>query len=141
MDCPFKIGAEIMDNKKVFYVSIICLIIGLILTTVQVVNYVTYDTVDAKVVDFIVHKSARNKRGANYEVLEYEYKSETYTSERKVVFRSNSKDVGTTKSIKINPKNPEKIFNHTYWVVFFALDVTAILFIFFSKKGLQKTVD
>lgn len=130
-----------MDNKKVFFVSIICLVIGLILTTVQVVNYVTYDTVEAKVVDFKVHKSARNKRGANYEVLEYEYKGEAYVSERKVVFRSNSKDVGRVKSIKINPNKPEKIFNHTYWVVFFALDATALLFIFFSKKDYKKTVD
>ena len=124
-----------MDNKKVFLISIICLVIGLILTTVQVVNYATYDTVEAKVVDFKIYKSANNKRGANYEVLEYEYKGETYTVERKVVFRSNSKDVGTIKSIKINPNNPKKIFNHTYWVVFLALDATAILFIFFSKKG------
>lgn len=130
-----------MDNKKVFYISLICLAIGLILTMVQVVNFATYDTVEAKVVDFKVYKSERNKRGANYEVLEYEYKGETYTVERKVVFRSNSKDVGTVKSVKINPNNPKKIFNHTYWVVFFALDATAILFIFISKKGLQKTVD
>ena len=130
-----------MNNKKVFYISLICLAIGLILTMVQVVTFVTYDSVDAKVLDFKVYKSERNKRGANYEVLEYEYKGETYTSERKVVFRSNSKDIGTVKPIKINPNKPVKIFNHTYWVVFFALDATAILFIFISKKGLQKTVD
>ena len=130
-----------MDNKKVFYISIICLVIGLILTTAHVINYVVYDTVEAQVVDFKVYKSARNKRGANYEVLEYEYKGETYVSERKVVFRSNSKDVGSVKSIKINPNKPEKVFNHTYWVVFIALDVTALLFIIFSKKGFQKIVD
>ena len=130
-----------MDNKKIFYISIICLVIGLILTSIQIVNFVIYDTVEAKVVDFKVYKSARNKRGSNYEVLEYEYNGETYVSERKVVFRSNSKDVGSVKSIKINPNKPEKVFNHTYWVVFIALDVTALLFLFFSKKDYKKVVD
>lgn len=123
-----------MKNKKVLYISLICLVIGIIITIIQIANYSTYNSVDAKVVDFKVYKSEKNKRGSNYEVLEYEYNGKTYNNERKVVFRFNSKDIGTVKSIKINPDNPNEIFNHTFWGVIIALDATSLLFVVICIK-------
>lgn len=126
-------------SKKALRVSIIAFVIGLLLTGYQIYSYLTFEVVDAKVVDFYVHKSQNNKRGNNYEVLEYEYNGKVYKENRKVIFRkANSKDVGKTKEIRINPNKPTKILNHTHLVVFVVLDITSIIFIVIIRKSLKK---
>ena len=125
-------------SKRNLYIASIILVIGIVATIIYVVSTIDYVKVDATITDVEIVKNYKNRVVACYITYNYEYENQEYNTRIKSSKRLSEQDEGKEKIIKIDPNNPEKIFEKTFIVVMLVLDVTALMFVVVISKDLKK---